>query len=138
MDFALCVLWSTAIFDTFGINDFLSNEEDDLKGSIDLLDENNFFLFLCFFHSLATFGMISVSVSSVFVRVQYGLSSEDRDDSDGGSGKKSGKSRGFFSLEMTSDCSFRYSLINSAIGWTNREDANARLGNASTNVGNGV
>lgn len=49
MNFASCALWSITIFDRFKISDYLSEEEGDFSGPIELLDENDIFLSLLFF-----------------------------------------------------------------------------------------
>lgn len=68
MVFPLCALWSMSIFDGLKICEFLSEKKIFFVGPTKLLDEDEFFLFsrFCFFRSLETYDMISVSIFLVF------------------------------------------------------------------------
>lgn len=108
------------IFDSFEMSEALSVDKDDLSGFIELLDEDNFFLFFyfCLPHSMATSCVTFVSIVRVFAQVQYLLSCSHWDDSDGISEKWSEKPRRFFSSPSMSDCSFMFLRINIATGRT--------------------
>lgn len=128
------------IFDKSTVSKSLLKEKDDMGGFTKLLVEDGFFLFLCcwFYRSVATFSLIFASIFLIFAWVLYGLSFDDRHESDGVSRKGNGESCRFFSLSMTSDCSFRLLQIELATGRTIREVVNAHLVNASINLDDSV
>lgn len=124
------------IFDRLKRNDFLSEEEDDFSGPVNLLDENYLFLFLrfCFFCFLQTFGTFSVLTILVLARVVYGLSSNVLDGSDGVLWKGTEILVDASWYEMHRTVFFRFLSVNSFTGRRGREDVAARLGNVSINV----
>lgn len=77
---------------------------------------------------------MSVLRVPVFAWVQYGLSSDDWDGSDGVFGKGHEESCRFFSFPMLLTCFFTFLQMNVATGRTDRQAVGARLVNAFTNV----
>lgn len=78
-----------ANFERFKMSDSLSEVEVDMNDRIELMDENDLFLFLGFrfSRSLATPSMMIVSTFLVFALLVYGLSSNGLDDSEKDFGK---------------------------------------------------